>query len=88
MRIKISIKGEYAAIRSYPMAIRRAVQTGPHALTPSERRIAELAAQRATNRQIAQQLFVTPKTVELHLSSVFRKLGISTRTNLAAALAA
>ncbi|GAA1993121.1 AAA family ATPase [Catenulispora subtropica] len=66
---------------------RRVVQTGPHALTPSERRIAELAAQHATNRQIAQQLFVTPKTVELHLSSVFRKLGISTRTSLSAALA-
>ena len=53
--------------------------TGPGALTPSERRIAELAAGGLTNRDIAQQLFVTPKTVEVHLSAVYRKLGITSR---------
>ncbi|MFF7445571.1 MULTISPECIES: AAA family ATPase [unclassified Streptomyces] len=61
-------------------------QTGPEALTPSEARAARLAATGLTNRQIAQQLFVTTKTVEVHLSAVYRKLGISHRSQLAAAL--
>ncbi|MGI5380814.1 ATP-binding protein [Streptomyces sp. CA-251387] len=64
---------------------RRTALTGPAALTPSERRIAALAAEGATNRQIAQQLYVTPKTVEVHLSAAYRKLGITTRTQLPAA---
>ncbi|MFF3404520.1 AAA family ATPase [Streptomyces sp. NPDC002659] len=62
--------------------------TGPDALTPSEKRVADLAADGATNRQIAQTLFVTPKTVEVHLSSVYRKLGITTRNQLPTALTA
>jgi DNA-binding NarL/FixJ family response regulator len=45
------------------------------------------AAEGPTNREIAQALFVTPKTVEIHLSSVYRKLGISSRAQLPAALA-
>ncbi|MFF3404430.1 LuxR C-terminal-related transcriptional regulator [Streptomyces sp. NPDC002659] len=61
---------------------RQTALTGPDALTPSERRIAELAATGATNRQIAQDLYVTPKTVEVHLSAAYRKLGITTRTQL------
>jgi DNA-binding CsgD family transcriptional regulator len=61
--------------------------TGPDALTPSERRIAELAAGGLTNRDIAQQLFVTPKTVEVHLSAVYRKLGITSRRRLPDAMA-
>jgi DNA-binding CsgD family transcriptional regulator/tetratricopeptide (TPR) repeat protein len=60
---------------------------GPRALTPSERRIAELAAGGLTNRDIAQQLFVTPKTVEVHLSAVYRKLGIASRRGLPSAMA-
>jgi DNA-binding CsgD family transcriptional regulator len=60
--------------------------TGPGSLTASERRVVDLAAQGATNRDIAQALFVTPKTVELHLSNAYRKLGISSRRELAAAL--
>jgi DNA-binding CsgD family transcriptional regulator len=65
---------------------RRIALSGLESLTPSERRIAELAAQGPTNREIAQALFVTPKTVEVHLSSVYRKLGISSRSQLPAAL--
>jgi DNA-binding CsgD family transcriptional regulator len=56
-------------------------------LTPSERRIAELAAKGHTNRDIAQTLFVTPRTVEGHLTSIYRKLDISARHALSDALA-
>ena len=61
--------------------------TGPASLTASERRVVDLAADGATNRDIAQALFVTPKTVELHLGNAYRKLGISSRRQLADALA-
>jgi DNA-binding CsgD family transcriptional regulator len=66
---------------------RREALTGPESLTPSERRIADLAAEGQSNRDIAQALFVTPKTVEFHLTGVYRKLGISTRAALPGALA-
>jgi DNA-binding CsgD family transcriptional regulator len=65
---------------------RRVALSGVASLTPSERRVAEMAADGPTNREIAQALFVTPKTVEVHLSSVYRKLGITSRSQLAAAL--
>ncbi|MFG2794378.1 AAA family ATPase [Streptomyces sp. NPDC048419] len=65
---------------------RRAALIGPQALTVSERRVIEMAIEGATNRQIAQALFVTPKTVEVHLSSAYRKLGINARGELAKAL--
>jgi DNA-binding CsgD family transcriptional regulator len=66
---------------------RRVLLTGLEALTASERRIAELAAEGLTNRQIAQALFVTARTVESHLTHVFNKLGVKARTELSAALA-
>jgi DNA-binding CsgD family transcriptional regulator len=65
---------------------RRIALSGVDSLTPSERRVADLAAEGPTNREIAQALFVTPKTVEVHLSRVYRKLGISSRSQLAGAL--
>jgi DNA-binding CsgD family transcriptional regulator len=61
--------------------------TGVEALTPAERRVCELAAGERTNRDIAQHLFVTEKTVELHLTNAYRKLGIRSRFQLASALA-
>ena len=67
---------------------RRVAVSGVESLTPSERRIATMAAQAATNRDIAQALFVTPKTVEMHLNNIFRKLGIRSRTQLPPALTA
>ncbi|MGE5688927.1 MAG: LuxR C-terminal-related transcriptional regulator, partial [Pseudomonadota bacterium] len=65
---------------------RRVVLTGVDALTASERRVAELAGQGLTNREIAQLLFVTARTVEGHLTSVFRKLRIDSRDGLPGAL--
>jgi DNA-binding NarL/FixJ family response regulator len=55
-------------------------------LTASEQRVARLAADGLTNRQIAEQLVVTVKAVEWHLSHVYRKLGINSRTHLAGTL--
>jgi DNA-binding CsgD family transcriptional regulator len=62
---------------------RSIVRTGVDALTPSERRIAELAAAGRSNREIAQELFVTKSTVETHLRSIFRKLDLTARGELA-----
>ena len=66
---------------------RRLVLTGVDALTPSERRVAEFASEGLTNREIAQALFVTEKTVETHLGHVFRKLDLGSRSQLPEALA-
>ena len=65
---------------------RKILQTGLDALTASERRVAQLAADGMSNKEIAQTLFVTIKTVEVHLSHAYRKLEISSRTQLDTAL--
>ena len=62
--------------------------SGPASLTASERRVVDLAVTGETNRDIAQTLYVTPKTVEVHLSNAYRKLGIRSRRELAGVLAA
>ena len=67
---------------------RRAMLNGREALTPSELRVAELAAQDLRNRDIAQRLFITEKTVETHLGHVYAKLGLRSRRDLAGALSA
>jgi DNA-binding NarL/FixJ family response regulator len=61
---------------------RRSALRGVASLTVSERRVATLATRGRTNREIAQELFVTPKTVELHLGNVYRKLAIRSRHEL------
>ena len=77
-----------------PLRRRRARDPGrdasraPPALTPSELRVARMAADGMTNRDIAQALFVTQKTVEMHLGSVYRKLGVQSRRALPGALEA
>jgi DNA-binding CsgD family transcriptional regulator len=60
--------------------------SGVGSLTASERRVADLAADGLSNRDIAQTLYVTPKTVEVHLSNTYRKLGIGSRRALPSAL--
>jgi DNA-binding CsgD family transcriptional regulator len=72
-------KAELAAIGVRPRTTEHA---GVDSLTPSERRVVELAASGGTNREIAQTLFVTEKTVETHLGRSFRKLDISSRRQL------
>lgn len=67
---------------------RRIQLSGVDALTPSERRIARMAANGLTNPQIAQALFVTRKTVEFHLGNAYSKLGIGSRADLRQALEA
>jgi DNA-binding CsgD family transcriptional regulator len=66
---------------------RRLVLTGVDALTGSERRIAEMAAEGRTNREIAQALFVTKRTVETHLTHAYAKLDVQGRDELAGILA-
>jgi DNA-binding CsgD family transcriptional regulator len=66
---------------------RRVVLAGVESLTASERRVAELAADGRTNREIAQSLFVTARTVEGHLTNVFRKLDLESREQLRGAIA-
>jgi len=74
-----SVRRELLAAGARP---RRAALTGPDALTAGERRVAALAAEGASNRQIAEHLFITQATVETHLRHAFRKLGITSRADL------
>jgi DNA-binding CsgD family transcriptional regulator len=67
--------------------LRPLLATGVESLTPSERRIAEMAADGLSNKKIAQELFLTVKTVETHLSHAYRKLDIRSRSELGQALA-
>ena len=66
---------------------RRLVLSGLDSLTPSERRVAQLAAAGLANRDIAQHLFITTRTVEGHLTHAYQKLAITSREQLPAALA-
>ncbi|HVF53534.1 MAG TPA: LuxR C-terminal-related transcriptional regulator [Actinomycetota bacterium] len=59
---------------------------GGPGLTPTEQRIAELVAAGKTNREVAEEMFVSPKTVEANLSRIYRKMGVRSRTELAAKL--
>jgi DNA-binding NarL/FixJ family response regulator len=65
---------------------RRTAVTGEEALTPSEHRICRMAVEGMGNRDIAQALFVTVRTVELHLTHSYQKLGISSRGELSRVL--
>jgi DNA-binding CsgD family transcriptional regulator len=58
----------------------------PLGLTATEERVADMAAAGQTNRQVAQALFLSPRTVEANLARVYRKLGVSSRAELGAAM--
>jgi DNA-binding CsgD family transcriptional regulator len=77
-------RAELSAIGVRPRSTNR---SGADSLTPSERRVVDLAAGGGTNREIAQTLFVTEKTVETHLGRAFRKLDVSSRRQLPEVLA-
>ena len=82
-RIAAWARGELVAVGAKP---RREAITGRDALTAGELRVARLAMEGRTNREIAQSLFITTKTASAHLSRVYRKLGVSRRSELAKAL--
>ncbi|MDQ3789896.1 MAG: LuxR C-terminal-related transcriptional regulator, partial [Actinomycetota bacterium] len=75
-----------AALEALGDRPRKLMFAGVQALTASERRVADLAVTGRANREIAQELFVTPKTVENHLGRIYTKLGINGRRELARAL--
>ncbi|MBA3551496.1 MAG: AAA family ATPase [Actinobacteria bacterium] len=62
--------------------------TGPGGLTPTERRVAELVAEGRTTREVAETLFLSPRTVDSNLSRIYHKLGVRSRTELAVKIAA
>jgi DNA-binding CsgD family transcriptional regulator len=82
-RIAARARHELVAAGAKP---RREAITGRDALTAGELRVARLAMEGRTNREIAQSLFITTKTASAHLSRVYRKLGVSRRSELATAL--
>jgi DNA-binding CsgD family transcriptional regulator len=83
-RVEAKVRAELRAADARP---RRDALRGRDALTASERRVAEMAVRGLPNRAIATELVVSLRTVELHLTSAYRKLDIAGRPQLAAALA-
>ena len=77
-RVELEATGEHVRNRALHAVDR---------LTSQESQVAGLAAEGYTNRQIAEHLFISPKTVEYHLKKAYRKLDVTSRTQLARRLA-
>ena len=71
-----------------PDGARAGRDEGPAELTPRERQVLDLLVEGATNRAIARTLFISEKTVSVHVSNILAKLGVSNRTEAAAAVRA
>lgn len=71
-------------LRATGESIRRRDPGATATLTPQERRIARFVSEGASNKEVASQLFLSPKTVEYHLGKVFQKLGVGSRSDLVA----
>jgi len=83
VRLAETARSELSAAGGRP---RRLALTGVESLTPGQRRVTDLAAEGMSNREIAEALFVTVRTVETHLTAAYEKLGISSREELPAVL--
>lgn len=83
-RIGASLWAERARQEAGRLGLRR---SPTHELTDAERRVADATARGLTNREVAAELFLSPKTVEAHLSNVYRKLRVDSRAELGARMA-
>ncbi|HEU4566603.1 MAG TPA: LuxR family transcriptional regulator [Marmoricola sp.] len=72
-----------AALRASGETSRKRDQSTPTELTPQERQVAKLVASGLSNKDVAAQLFVSPRTVDFHLRNIFAKTGVASRTELA-----
>jgi DNA-binding CsgD family transcriptional regulator len=79
-RAELSATGERARPREPGLS------GSPQTLTPQEAHIAQMVAEHLTNREIAARLFISASTVEYHLRKIFRKLSVTSRTELARTL--
>jgi DNA-binding CsgD family transcriptional regulator len=70
-------------LRASGETVRKREEGDSPTLTPQERQIAQLVKQGLTNKEVAAQLFVSPRTVDFHLRNVFTKTGVTSRTELA-----
>jgi DNA-binding NarL/FixJ family response regulator len=73
-----------AELRATGERVRRRTEPKTDALTPQELQVALAVSRGATNREAAASLFLSPKTIEKHLGNVYTKLGLRSRTELAA----
>ena len=81
-----SVERALQELRASGARPRRPAQHGVAALSPQERQTSRLAAEGQSNREIAESMFLTRRTVEMHLTGAYRKLGIDSREDLPAAL--